>query len=77
MIYSQVRYDDEDEDEGPQPDPMFEQGAPLPVRLHNEFPPELASTPLEDIDNFYVNQRVIHSHCFKNYLNYVNQCCSL
>jgi len=55
---SQVRYDDEDEDEGPQPDPMFEQGAPIPVRLHNEFPPELSSTPLEDIDSFYQNQRV-------------------
>ena len=58
MIDSQARYDDEDEDEGPQPDPMFEQGAPIPVRLHNEFPPELASTPLEDIDPFYHNQRV-------------------
>lgn len=56
--YSQVRYDDEDEDEGPQPDPMFEQGGPLPVRMHNDFPPELASTPLEDIDSFYHNQRV-------------------
>lgn len=55
---SQVRYDDEDEDEGPQPDPMFEGGAAIPVRLHNEFPPELASTPLEDIDSFYHNQRV-------------------
>ncbi|XP_026827705.1 sodium channel protein para isoform X5 [Ooceraea biroi] len=53
----EVRYDDEDEDEGPQPDPMFEQGAPIPVRLHNEFPSELASTPLEDIDSFYHNQR--------------------
>ncbi|XP_034940963.1 sodium channel protein para isoform X13 [Chelonus insularis] len=53
----EARYDDEDEDEGPQPDPMFEQGGPLPVRLHNEFPPELASTPLEDIDSFYHNQR--------------------
>ncbi|KYM97213.1 Sodium channel protein para [Cyphomyrmex costatus] len=53
----EVRYDDEDEDEGPQPDPMFEQGAPIPVRMHNEFPAELASTPLEDIDSFYHNQR--------------------
>ncbi|XP_068993505.1 sodium voltage-gated channel paralytic isoform X2 [Neodiprion pinetum] len=53
----EVRYDDEDEDEGPQPDPMLEQGAPIPVRLHSEFPPELASTPLEDIDSFYHNQR--------------------
>lgn len=57
-IDSQIRYDDEDEDEGPQPDPMFEQGAPLPVRMHNDFPPELASTPLEDIDSFYFNKRV-------------------
>ncbi|XP_034184273.1 sodium voltage-gated channel paralytic isoform X12 [Osmia lignaria lignaria] len=53
----EVRYDDEDEDEGPQPDPMLEQGAPIPVRLHSSFPPELASTPLEDIDTFYHNQR--------------------
>ncbi|KAL0119390.1 hypothetical protein PUN28_007715 [Cardiocondyla obscurior] len=53
----EVRYDDEDEDEGPQPDPMFEQGGPLPVRMHNDFPPELASTPLEDIDSYYHNQR--------------------
>ncbi|XP_033207452.1 sodium channel protein para [Belonocnema kinseyi] len=53
----EVRYDDEDEDEGPQPDPMFEQGAPLPVRMHNDFPPELSSTPLEDIDSFYFNKR--------------------
>ncbi|XP_058802302.1 sodium channel protein para isoform X2 [Phymastichus coffea] len=53
----EIRYDDEDEDEGPQPDPMFEQGAPIPVRMHNDFPSELASIPLEDIDNFYNNQR--------------------
>lgn len=59
-IDSQVRYDDEDEDEGPQPDPMFEQGAPLPVRMHNDFPPELSSTPLEDIDSFYFNKRVFY-----------------
>ncbi|XP_076763427.1 sodium voltage-gated channel paralytic isoform X12 [Xylocopa sonorina] len=53
----EVRYDDEDEDEGPQPDSTLEQGVPIPVRLHNEFPPELASTPLEDIDSYYHNQR--------------------
>ncbi|XP_017880417.2 sodium channel protein para-like isoform X2 [Ceratina calcarata] len=54
---SEVRYDDEDEDEGPQPDPTLEQGVSLPVRLHNEFPAELASVPLEDVDGFYHNQR--------------------
>ncbi|XP_058055270.1 sodium channel protein para isoform X27 [Anopheles bellator] len=52
-----IRYDDEDEDEGPQPDPTLEQGVPVPVRMQGSFPPELASTPLEDIDGFYSNQR--------------------
>lgn len=45
-------------DEGPQPDPTLEQGVPLPIRLHNQFPAELVSVPLEDIDPFYHNQRV-------------------
>ncbi|XP_052752149.1 sodium channel protein para isoform X9 [Galleria mellonella] len=53
----EVRYDDEDEDEGPQPDATLEQGLPLPVRMQGSFPLELASTPLEDIDPFYHNQR--------------------
>ncbi|XP_039291754.1 sodium channel protein para isoform X2 [Nilaparvata lugens] len=53
----EVRYEDEDEDEGPQPDPTLEQGVPIPVRLQGSFPPELSSTPLEDIDAFYHNQR--------------------
>ncbi|XP_031636806.1 sodium channel protein para isoform X42 [Contarinia nasturtii] len=52
----EIRYDDDDEDEGPQPDPTLEQGAPIPVRLQSSFPAELASTPLEDIDNYYSNQ---------------------
>ncbi|XP_072152220.1 sodium channel protein para isoform X7 [Bemisia tabaci] len=53
----EIRYEDEDEDEGPQPDTTLEQGVPLPVRLHGQFPPELASIPLEDIDPYYLNQR--------------------
>ncbi|XP_018330937.1 sodium channel protein para isoform X3 [Agrilus planipennis] len=53
----EIRYEDEDEDEGPQPDPTLEQGVPIPVRLQSSFPPELASTPLEDIDPYYSNQR--------------------
>lgn len=56
----QIRYEDEDEDEGPQPDQTLEQGLPIPVRLQGSFPPELASTPLEDIDPFYSNQMVSH-----------------
>lgn len=54
----QIRYDDEDEDEGPQPDPTLEQGVPVPVRMQGNFPAELAATPLEDIDPFYVNRKV-------------------
>lgn len=54
-LHTQIRYDDEDEDEGPQPDPTLEQGVPIPVRLQGSFPPELASTPLEDIDPYYSN----------------------
>lgn len=57
-MFIQIRYDDEDEDEGPQPDPTLEQGVPVPVRMQGSFPAELAATPLEDIDPFYVNQRV-------------------
>ncbi|KAI5721996.1 hypothetical protein M8J76_002131 [Diaphorina citri] len=53
----EIRYDDEDEDEGPQPDATLEQGVPLPVRLQGSFPAELASTPLEDIDPYYENQK--------------------
>ncbi|KAE8740166.1 hypothetical protein FOCC_FOCC014329 [Frankliniella occidentalis] len=53
----EVRYEDSDEDEGPQPDATLEQGVPIPVRMHGNFPAELASTPLEDIDPFYHNQR--------------------
>lgn len=54
----QIRYEEEDVDEGPQPDATLEQGVPLPVRLHRQFPTELVSIPLEDIDPFYHNQRV-------------------
>lgn len=62
MSLLQVRYEDEDEDEGPQPDATLEQGAPLPVRLVGTFPPELASVPLEDIDPYYHNQKVSSTH---------------
>lgn len=57
-FFPQIRYEEEDADEGPQPDPTLEQGVPLPIRLHNQFPAELVSVPLEDIDPFYHNQRV-------------------
>jgi len=53
----EVRYEDEDEDEGPKADPTLEQGMPLPIRLAAVFPPELTAVPIEDIDPYYRNQR--------------------
>lgn len=53
-----MRYDEEDEDEGPKADPTLEQGMPLPIRLNAVFPPELTAVPIEDIDPYYRNQRV-------------------
>ena len=54
----QVVYQDEDEDDGPQPDPTLENGNGLPMRIKPDFPPELIGVPIEDIDPFYHNQRV-------------------
>ncbi|KAF2359711.1 Sodium ion transport-associated [Trinorchestia longiramus] len=53
----QINYNDDDEDE-PQADPNLEQGMPLPNRLANQFPDEMAGVPLEDIDPFYYNKRM-------------------
>ena len=53
----QVRYDDDDDSDGPCPDPSLEGGMPLPIRLAAEFPPELVATPIEDIDPFYANKK--------------------
>ena len=56
----QLRYDDDDDGDGPAPDPALEYGMPLPIRLAAEFPPELVATPIEDIDVFYQNKKVIN-----------------
>ena len=53
-----MRYEDDDEDEGPKADASVEAGMPLPIRLAAVFPPELACVPIEDIDPYYRNQRV-------------------
>lgn len=55
---SQAVYQDDDEDDGPQPDPALEAGNGLPMRIKPDFPPELVGVPIEDIDPFYQNQRV-------------------
>jgi hypothetical protein len=53
-----MRYDEDDEDEGPKADPTLEQGMPLPIRLNAVYSPELTAVPIEDIDPYYRNQRV-------------------
>jgi hypothetical protein len=64
-----MRYDEDDEDEGPKADPTLEQGMPLPIRLNAVYSPELTAVPIEDIDPYYKNQRVTHfSPPFLNYL---------
>ncbi|KAK8395287.1 hypothetical protein O3P69_006178 [Scylla paramamosain] len=50
-------YNDDDDDEGPQADPNLEQGMPLPNRLQSSFPDDLVGVPLEDIDQYYHNQK--------------------
>ncbi|XP_046657917.1 sodium channel protein para-like isoform X5 [Daphnia pulicaria] len=53
----EMRYDEDDEDEGPKADPTLEQGMPLPIRLNAVYSPELTAVPIEDIDPYYKNQR--------------------
>lgn len=62
--HQKIIYNDEDDDDGPQPDQNLEQGMALPNRLAAIFPDELVGTPLEDIDSFYQNQKVGHLYCF-------------
>ena len=55
-----VRYDDDDDDDGTAADPLLEGGMPLPIRLAAEFPDELVATPIEDIDPYYSNKKLIY-----------------
>ncbi len=59
-----MRYDEDDEDEGPKADPTLEQGMPLPIRLNAVYSPELTAVPIEDIDPYYRNQRVCTQDIF-------------
>ncbi|CAG0912695.1 unnamed protein product [Notodromas monacha] len=67
MTFKQVRYEEEDEDDGPQPDSALEAGMPLPLRLAAEFASDLVATPLEDIDPYYANQRLRRKNRVLNY----------
>lgn len=69
-----MRYDEDDEDEGPKADPTLEQGMPLPIRLNAVYSPELTAVPIEDIDPYYKNQRVCHVAIQKTF-NWIFQTC--
>ena len=69
FLYFQVRYDDDDDDDGPAPDPALEGGMPVPIRMAAEFPPEFTAIPLEDIDSYYQNKKVLLMSLFKSFLN--------
>ena len=65
LIWLQVRYDDDDDDDGTAADPLLEGGMPLPIRLAAEFPDELVATPIEDIDPYYSNKKVLSGYFVK------------
>jgi hypothetical protein len=67
LFRPQVRYDDDDNDEGPAPDPSLEGGMPLPIRMAGDFPPQLFATPIEDIDPFYSDKKVRFKEIRKQY----------
>ncbi|KAJ4924357.1 hypothetical protein JOQ06_000597 [Pogonophryne albipinna] len=47
---------DSDDENGPKPNSDLEAGKSLPF-IHGDTPPRLVSTPLEDLDTFYSNQK--------------------
>uniref|UniRef100_A0A672F887 Sodium channel protein n=1 Tax=Salarias fasciatus TaxID=181472 RepID=A0A672F887_SALFA len=50
------RSGDGDDDDGPKPNSDLEAGKSLPF-IYGDIPPKLVSTPLEDLDPFYSNQK--------------------
>uniref|UniRef100_A0A1A8BD55 Sodium channel protein n=3 Tax=Nothobranchius TaxID=28779 RepID=A0A1A8BD55_NOTKA len=50
------RRSDEDDENGPKPNSDLEAGKSLPF-IYGDIPPPLVSTPLEDIDPYYSNQK--------------------
>lgn len=51
------RRSDSDDENGPAPNSDLEAGKSLPF-IYGDIPPHLVSTPLEDLDPFYSNQKV-------------------
>ncbi|XP_071396115.1 sodium channel, voltage-gated, type I like, alpha b isoform X6 [Centroberyx affinis] len=50
------RRSDSDDENGPKPNSDLEAGKSLPF-IYGDIPPKLVSTPLEDLDTFYSNQK--------------------
>ncbi|XP_076004908.1 sodium channel protein type 2 subunit alpha-like isoform X2 [Genypterus blacodes] len=50
------RRSDDDDENGPRPNSDLEAGKSLPF-IYGDIPPRLVSTPLEDLDTFYCNQK--------------------
>uniref|UniRef100_A0A3P9IEB4 Sodium channel protein n=1 Tax=Oryzias latipes TaxID=8090 RepID=A0A3P9IEB4_ORYLA len=50
------RHSDSDDENGPKPNSDLEAGKSLPF-IYGDIPPHMVSTPLEDIDPFYSNQK--------------------
>lgn len=51
------RRSDSDDENGPKPNSDLEAGKSLPF-IYGDIPSQLVSTPLEDLDTYYSNQKV-------------------
>lgn len=51
------RRSDSDDENGPKPNSDLEAGKSLPF-IYGDIPPHLVSTPLEDLDPYYSDQKV-------------------
>ena len=51
------RRNDSDDENGPKPNSDLEAGKSLPF-IYGDVPSGMGSTPLEDLDTFYCNQKV-------------------
>lgn len=55
------RRSDSDDENGPKPNSDLEAGKSLPF-IYGDIPPRLVSTPLEDLDPYYSNQKVCYTY---------------
>lgn len=58
------RRPDDDDENGPKPNSDLEAGKSLPF-IYGDIPPKMVSVPLEDLDNYYSNQKVCEGRLFQ------------